>query len=255
MLNLALLIAATSLILATASAADPPPWRLTDAGRALPEARPALVVVTPGVPHSAYLTWIEALEQEGLDAWTLQLPARARQVEDVTAGVGAAFAALSEGRPTPVIAAHGYGGVFVLLAEVQPAALALVGTPLAAQPVPVLVDTDAPLVAESLPWDPDLLGGLPTEPYAGSLAAAYARWATEFPAYHPPQAPALLIASGIDPVAPPEVVRLPSQGWPDRQWWRAGPLGMEPADPTHAQLLSDPEIARRVARFLAQEAR
>lgn len=241
-----------ALLAPLALAEAPAAWQLEDAGRSAPEARVVLVVVTPGVPLSAYLPWVEAIEEAGMDAWTLRFSSRGQGVEDITAGLQEAYSGLTEARGSVAVAAHGYAGVFTLLAALSPARLALVATPLAPHPVPVQVDAEPTLVAERLPWDPSLLGPLPAEPYSGELAAAYARWASELPALPPPTCPTLLVASTLDPVAPPELVRTPSAAWPDRTWARTGPLSMEPTEPTHAELLSDPERARVVARFLAQ---
>lgn len=241
------------ILIGAALAQAPANGTLVDAGQAMPSARPALILVTPGVPVDAYLVWIDAVESAGLDAWTLRFQPGAQTVEEVVLGVRAGFAALSLDRETPALLAHGYGGVFALLAELQPARMALVATPLAAQPVAVRVRPEPGALATTLPWDPALLGALPAEPYSGALGRAYADWATQFPSYNPPSCPTLLVASTLDPVAPPEVVRLPSQSWPDRAWVRPGPLRYDAKDPTHAELLSDPDIARLMAKFLAEE--
>ncbi|MCB9742066.1 MAG: hypothetical protein H6741_09295 [Alphaproteobacteria bacterium] len=226
---------------------------LSDAGRADPSARPVLVVVTPGVPVSAYLPWIRAIEDAGLDAWTVHAPSRGQGVDELVEGIAAAHARLSEQRGEVALAAHGYGGVLALMAEPHAARVALVAVPLAPHPVPVQVEVDGSPVAERLPWDPALLGDMPAEPYSGLLAQAYAGWASELPPLAPPGCPSLLVASTADPVAPPELVRLPSLGWEDRTWLRRGPLSLEETeDPSHADLLLAPEAARELARFLAQ---
>lgn len=228
---------------------------LRDAGRPAPGAPPALVVITPGLPATAALGWVEALEAQGLDAFTFQLPPRGQSVEEVVLALRAAGQALGAARGRPVVLAHGYGGVFALLAQVDAAALVLVGTPLGPHPVPVLTQAPAGPVAEAWPFDAALLGGLPVEPYSGALGRAYAAWAVEMPPLPVPPCPALLVASGLDPVAPPELVRLPSAGWPQRTWRRAGLLALDPEEPTHAGLLRDPELARELARFAAGHAR
>lgn len=223
---------------------------LTDAGRARPDARPALVVVTPGVSPTAYTVWVEAVEDAGLDAWLVTFPGVSWTLDDAVAGLGGAFDAVALGREVPVVAAHGYAGVLVLLAGVQPAALALVGAPLGPQPVPVLTRPPVGGAALGLPWAPELLGPLPVEPTSGALGRAYAAWAVSLPDYAPPRCPTLVVASGIDPVAPPEVVRLPSQSWPDRRWLRVGMLGLDPKELTHGELLTDPDLAAELAAFL-----
>lgn len=241
------------LILITAALAQAPGATLLDAGKALPKARPALLLVTPGVPVQAYDVWVSAVERDGLDAWTLSFEPGEQSVDEVVAGVSESFAALAQDRQTPVVLAHGYGGVFALLAEIEPSRLILVGTPLAAQPVAVDVRAEPSAQAQALPWDPALLGELPTAPFSGALSRAYAGWASEFPTYKAPVCPTLLVASTRDPVAPPEVVRLPSQSWPARTWLRPGPLNYDTHDPSHAELLSDPDLSRQLAKFAAEE--
>ncbi len=223
---------------------------LTDAGRALPDRRPALVVVTPGVSPAAYDVWVAAIEDAGLDAWIVAFPGVTWTLNAAVAGIGEAFDALAKGRETPVVAAHGYAGVLVLLAPIEPAALALVGTPLAPQPVAVLTRPPPGDAALGLPWAPELLGPLALEPTSGALGRAYAAWAVSIPHYAHPRCRTLVVASGIDPIAPPEVVRLPSQSWPDRRWMRVGMLGLDPKELSHAELLSDADLAAEVAAFL-----
>lgn len=235
--------------LCAAALAAPSPT-LTDAGRARPDARPALIVVTPGVSPAAYDLWIDAVEDVGLDAWLVVFPGVNWTVDTAVAGVGEAFATLAQGREAPVIAAHGYAGVLVLLAALEPAALALVGVPLGPQPITVLTRPPLGGAARGLPWAPELLGPLAVETTSGDLGRAYAAWAVGMPDYAPPRCRTLVVASGIDPIAPPEVVRLPSQAWPDRRWMRVGMLGLDPKELTHGELLSDADLAAEVAAFL-----
>jgi hypothetical protein len=223
---------------------------LIDAGRARPEARPALLVVTPGVSPAAYDVWIDTIEDAGLDAWIVAFPGVTWTVDTAVAGLTKAFATLAQGREAPVVAAHGYAGVLVLLAPIEPAALALVGTPLGPQPVAVRTQPPPGDAALGLPWAPELLGPLDVEPTSGALGRAYAAWAVSLPDYATPRCRTLVVASGIDPVAPPEVVRLPSQTWPDRRWARVGMLGLDPEELTHGELLSDAALAADVAAFL-----
>ena len=223
---------------------------LTDAGRALPDRRPALVVVTPGVSPAAYDVWVAAIEDAGLDAWIVTFPGVTWTVDTAVAGVEEAFTAVAKGREAPVVAAHGYAGVLVLLAPIEPAALALVGTPLGPQPVVVLTQPPPGDATLGLPWAPELLGPLAVEPTSGELGRAYAAWAVSIPDYAPPRCRSLVVASGIDPVAPPEVVRLPSQSWPDRRWMRVGMLGLDPKELPHGELLSDAALAAEIAAFL-----
>lgn len=232
----------------------PPDALLVDAGEALPERRVALVLVTPGVPVAAYGVWIEAIEDANLDAWTLSFAPGEQGFDAVRSAVAEAFSAISTERPGIVVLAHGYAGVFALTAGLQPERMVLVGTPLAAQLTPVRTQPASGATASALPWDPAILGGLPAEPYSGELSRSYATWAQTFPSYTAPACPTLLVASTLDPVAPPEVVRLPSQSWPVRTWLRPGPLHFDTHDPTTAELLSDPVIAKEIAKFAAEGA-
>ncbi|MEY3210303.1 MAG: hypothetical protein RIT28_784, partial [Pseudomonadota bacterium] len=64
---------------------------LTDAGRARPDARPALVVVTPGVSPGAYDVWVDAIEDAGLDAWLVVFPGVTWTVDTAVAGLTDAY--------------------------------------------------------------------------------------------------------------------------------------------------------------------
>ena len=207
----------------------------------------ALVVVTPGVQAEAYLGWAEALEDAGLDAWLVRFPASTQSVESVTEGVRQAYEQLSRDRPV-VVAAHGYGGTFVLLSGIQPQRMALIGTPLGPQAAALVMGPEPKVVSELLPCTT----GLPMEPYSAELGLAYRAWTTDFPSYQAPLGHTLLIASGLDCVAPPETVRLPSQTWPHRTWERTGKLGLDLGELDHADLLADERLADRIARWLSQ---
>jgi hypothetical protein len=227
---------------------------LQDLGRARSahgdQGRVALLVSTPCVAPEALIPWGEALEEAGLDAWILSFEARNQTSEELVVGLQESLQWF--GDRELVIAAHGYAGVLVLLADTPARRLALVGTPLAAQVVPPLLLEPGAVVSEGLPFAPELLGPLPTAPCSGQVAQDYARWATAFPDYAVPQQPVLVVASNIDPVAPPESVRLPSLDWPQRSWHRAGMLGVGLVDPSHGTLLTDERIEAMVVRFLVE---
>jgi len=223
-------------------------YELIDIGASL--AGPAaLVVATPGVQAEAYLAWTDALEDQGLDAWLVYFPAHSQSVEKVTAGVREAYESLARDREV-VVAAHGYGGTFVLMSGIQPARLALVGVPLGPHAMPLIMAREPSIVAEGLPCE--FVGALPMEPYAAELSLAYRSWTMDYPDYPVPVGETLLIASGLDCIAPPETVRLPSQDWPHRSWERTGKLGLDLGELDHAALLTDPRLADRMARYLAQ---
>jgi len=217
---------------------------LRDAGE-VGEGPAALVVVTPGVHASAYDGWIEAIEDRGMDAWLFEMDPGLK-AEAMPALLAQAAAHLTEQRGAVRVAAHGWGGVYALTAGVEAEHWALIGVPLAAQPVA------GPLEGPRWPWPQTLVGELPHAAAPEGSLAIYRGWVAEFPSYPPPTSPTLLIASGMDVVAPPEVVRLPSQGWSQRTWERAGFLSLSGADPTHAELLQDAGVARRVAKFLEE---
>ena len=224
-------------------------WDLTDAGAENP-GPPVVIVCTPGVPGEAYLPWVEGFEELGLDAWTLELPPKNQTAEQAADELATALAEIQDDY---AIAAHGYAGVLVLLAAPSATRMALVGTPLAAQVATPRLRDPGGVVSQGMPFEDDLLGGLPGEPYSGQLGTAYATWAEAFPEYAPPTVHTLVVASNIDPIAPPEITRLPSLGWPDREWHRAGMLGVAEQDLTHAELLTHPRTIRMIGRFLGEE--
>ncbi len=224
---------------------------LIDAGRPVPDAPVALIVTTPCVDPTAWLGWAEVLEGHGFDAWLFALPPRGQEPQDAAAELRAAADELHVSRGPLVVAAHGYGGVLALMAELPAERLALVGTPLGPHAAPVVAQAPQGPVAEGLPWPQELVGELPGAPCSGELARSYVDWATIFPDFVPPTQPVLLLASDMDPVAPPETVRRPSQGWPGRSWHRVGIQSLGLHDPTHAELLLEPRHGERVAEFLA----
>lgn len=206
-----------------------------------------LIVGTPGVAPLAYLDWIRAIEDQGGDAWLLQFPAREQSPEQIVDAVRVAAGHVPD---LHGVAAHGYAGVFTLLADLTVERLALVGVPLGPQATPVVLEPRGALVADGLPWSPDLLGPLPQVPLSGAVAAAYAAWTLAPPELPVPQGACLVLASDADVVAPPETVRRPSQGWPDRTFERVGFMSGDPADPTHGALLTHARAAQLVARFV-----
>jgi len=221
-------------------------WDLENPGRVDETAPVALVVTTPGVAVSAYGRWVEALEGVGFDARTLVF--RPGGLDDMLAGIQEVTTGF-EGR-SYVIAAHGYGGVLTLLSQVSPSRMALVAVPLGAQLTSVR--WPEPVSASGLPWPETWVGSLPGDTLAPELAKAYRNWAEDFPSYTAPSMPTWLAASGIDPIAPPEVVRLPSQAWPDRTWKRVGPLSLDFRELTHAEMLTESALAQKMASFLAE---
>jgi len=231
------MFALTCIALANAAA-------LRDAGEVV-DGSPVLVVVTPGIAASAYGRWIAAIESRGMDAWVFEADPASRS-DEVAAALAGAARSLAADRGTVRVAAHGWGGVYALMAGVDAERLALVGVPLGPQAVA------GPLSGQRWPWETGLIGVMPPAKAPSGTLDAYRAWVSEFPLYDPPSAPTLLVASNMDVVAPPEVVRLPSAGWPQRTWERTGFLSLDSVDLSHADLLSDPGLARRVAKFLEE---
>lgn len=226
---------------------------LVDAGRPVADAPVALIVTTPCVDPTAYLGWTETLEGHGFDAWWAVLPAAGQDPAGAAAELETAALALAAERGPLVVAAHGYGGVLALMAELPATRWALVGTPLGPHVAPVIAQAPDGPVAEGLPWPESVVGTLAGALCSGNLSRAYVSWATAFPAVTVPTTPVLVLASDLDAVAPPETVRNPSLDWPDRTWHRIGLQSLSLHDPSHADLLADVHVAERVADFLAAD--
>ncbi len=231
--------------------AGPSGWRLVQAGGDDPRAVQALVVVTPGAAEAPFLDWVRALEDEGLDAWLLEglggLPSLAAAGRPVAAAVEE-LRRLGPGRV--VVAAHGAGGLAVLLGRPRADRLALVATPLAAWPDPPRSVLE--VRPEGWPFPQDWTGPYAAAPLHPDLAAELARLPWRVPPVAIPEVPVLLVASGLDPVAPPEIVRLPSRAWPDRTFLRLGLLSFQADEPRHGELLESGHAIEAVAAFLAE---
>jgi len=235
-------------LLVTTLQASEPEFEVRNPGRSLEKAPVALVVTTPGIAAEAYGGWVEALENKGFDARLLVFSSAVTQLSTAAAGVRGAAKEL--GDRNWVLAAHGYGGVLALMAGVTPGRMALVGTPLQAQVT--RLEVPAANGQQGLPWPEDWIGSLPSTMLSRKMGRAYLSLVEEMPAYAAPACPTWLAASGSDPIAPPEIVRLASVDWPDRTWYRAGILSMAGAELQHAGLLLDPEIAQLMAEFLSE---
>lgn len=256
------------LALGAPGLADAGGW---SAGEGAP--RPAaLLVLSPGLRPEAGDPLARALERAGWDAWRLDLadtdPALAERVT-----LPEALTELeARGRPV-LIVGEGLGGrIAARSAEagrIHPAGLALLGAPLdlatagdapvalvqwmAALPVP-----EAPLDLASLSearWQGapalGLLLGDPLPPlgalspaWLAALAADVADGAAisllnaDFPVF--------AAASPSDNLGPPESVR-----WrvPEGSFLRLGLLNLDPREPDHAGLLTDPASARALLRW------
>ncbi len=219
------------------------PWTMTDVD-VEHGGDPVVLVVTPGVEPEAFTGWSLALRRRGLDVHLATLEPTTGP-EEAIHELHAALDELEASLGPLKLAGHGYGGLLVLLSGYAPERLALIAVPLAAQPVAVLAKGGD----HGLPWPDELVGDYPAGPIHPDLSAAFAAWAAELPGYRVPDCPVLVASGNRDVVAPPEVVRPPSQGWPDRSWDRLGFLALEP-ERLHMEVLAHEGLATTVARFL-----
>lgn len=272
---------AVALLLAAAQAAEPA-FQLQDAGHDL-DAPVALVVLTPGVDPAAFQPLAAALEDAGMDAWTVGIaPTAPLPEEGADAWVAevllpAAVAALRAREPRAAdlaLAGHGPGGTLALMAapRVGTRAVAVLGAPLgptptaalaalAERPLPVAgsVDLARPVawqghdLATLLLGDPPLpLGSLPVP-----LARAFLRWAAEGPPLQPAALafPVYVGAGALDRLVPVESLHLPAEGFPRGTFVRFGLLRLDRADPGHADLLRDRRTLDDLGRWLARAGR
>lgn len=241
----------------------------------------ALIVVTPGMPVAAYDSLARVLERHGLDAWELSFPPGAQDPATmVGTDIPAALASVRGAHARKVaLVAHGLGGRLAAKAVASgiasPDALALLGVPLdlAAEgdrPLAVLAwlasltppNGDLDLGAESaaswngMPLLPLLLGS--PVPMLGPVSGAWLRsLAAEVgPGHavslaHAP-CPVWEGTSQRDNLAPPETVREALGGG---TFVRFGYLHLDPREPDHLGLLSDPLPERQLARWTARALR
>jgi hypothetical protein len=264
--TLSLVPLALSLAAATAEPVSGDSYRLRDAGHDL-DAPIALVVITPGLDPTAFLSMVQALEERGLDAWAVRVNLSAPlPPDDADLWIAASLlpAAVAElraqepGAERLALVGHGPGGTLALMAaqHLAPTAVAVLGAPIGPVNTEVLawlaerelprtgnVDLSRPLAWRGhdlatllLGDDPPPLGPLPVE-----LAQAGLRWATRGPPLELESipCPVWIGAAALDRLVPIESLRVPSQRIPDRSFTRFGLLRLDPADPGHADLLMD----------------
>ena len=238
-----------------------------DVGRA-GEGPAALIVVTPGMPVGAYGRLVRTLEQHGLDAWMLSFPPEAQDptamVDAEIPGALAAVRGARGGARKVALVGHGLGGrlaaASVASGHARPDALALLGAPLdlaslGEEPealigwlaaLPVLTgDLDLSTLTldswKGMPVLPLLLGDPP--PTLGVVSGAWlASLAAEVGPGHAislatAPCPVWEGASPSDNLAPPETVRASLGGG---TFVRFGYLHLDPREPDHMGLLSDP---------------
>jgi hypothetical protein len=271
-----------SVLLCAAALADPPVsagYRLVDAGHDL-DAPVALLVLTPGVGEAAYQPLVSALEEVGLDAWTVAVtPSAPLPAEDADRWVAdrllpEAVASLRAREPRAAALAlvgHGPGGTLALMAapRVAPAAVAVLGAPLGPIPSAALQDLAArPLpeagcvdLAQPVDWRGHdlatlLLGApsLPLEPLPVPMARAYLRWIAEGPPLEPANLvfPIFVGVAALDHLVPVETVHRSAGNLPDATFARFGLLRLDLYDPEHADLLRDRRFMDEVARWVRE---
>lgn len=280
------LLVALVALLSGAASADPSPQEafvLVDAGRDLGGAV-AVVVVSPGVAPAAYVDLVGALEDAGLDAWTVQLRSGAAwPVEGPGTWAGQvvlpeAVRSLRSTLPRAedlVLVGEGMGGVLALLAaprlEPPPRGVAVVGTPLSAAPSelvrflasqplgPLVTLPDPHLVwrgrsALGLLWGEPLP---PLEPMSAGLARDWYQWLLTGPPLEPDQvrSPVLVAVGALDRLAPPESAFATSHQFADARYVRFGLLRLDLADPSHGDLIRAGSCTAWVASWLADRAR
>ncbi|MFH1465560.1 MAG: hypothetical protein ABIO70_14330 [Pseudomonadota bacterium] len=268
------------LLLAAAALADPPlsaGYRLVDAGHDL-DAPVALVVLTPGVAEAAFQPLVTALEDAGLDAWTVAVTAVAPLPEEGADRwiaeflLPAAVAALRAREPRAAALAlvgHGPGGTLALMTapRVAPRAVAVLGAPLgpipslaleelAARPLSAVGSVD---LAQPHDWRGHdlatlLLGDppLPLAPLPVPLARAWLRWAAEGPPLDPATLffPVFVGAAALDHLVPVETVHAPAERMPDATFVRFGLLRLDLIDPEHSDLLRERRFLDEVAGWV-----
>ncbi len=275
-------VAATILLLPSALA-DPPlraGYQLEDAGHDL-DAPIALVLVTPGLDPAAFQPMVQALEEQGLDAWavrvrlTAPLPPADADIWLASTLLPAAVAELREREPGAerlALVGHGPGGTLALMLaqHVQPQALAVLAPPLgpidtaamswlAEQALPEVGSID---LSEPTLWQghdlATLLLGAPPPPLAllpVELAQAWLRWAAEGPpvALDKVDCPTWIGAAAMDRLVPIESMRVPSQQLPDRHFVRFGLLRLDPKDPGSGDLLRERRYLDTMASWVEGE--
>ncbi len=259
---------APALMLAAAVQAAAPEG-LRDAGRPMPPGTPvALVVLSPGLRDDASQPLVDALEAEGIDAWTLSPPLHA---QDPTRLLGVVLPAARAALPGDghALVGHGLGGTLAARAALDdpPLALALLGAPLRfprsalttwmlSLPIPddgldLATVPDAPWRGQpALP----LLLGQPLPPMTRVSAAwlrGLATWADDDQPLDLRDAdfPVWVGVGDLDELAPPEVVR-PYLA-PDTAFVRFGYLRLDPRPYRSVDLLVDPRPTRTMARALS----
>lgn len=226
----------------------------------------ALLVVTPGLSLRETAPLVAGIEAAGVDVHALVFAVDAQAPAAMRAAVAAGVASL-RGRPVALIG-HGLGGTLAIQAApaAQPDAVAVVGAPLAApeqrltqwlgaQPVPALGLT--PVEAASATWNEQAVLPLLVGEPVPALKPVSSAWLTEVQSWTTPgwragvgrvQAPLWIGAGALDNLAPPEAVR---PEVPDGATFvRFGLMRLDPADPTHVDLLRWPAVAEEMGAWL-----
>lgn len=232
-------------------------------------ARPALLVVTPGVDLTAFLPLARALRADGMDVQALVFPAAGQTSADYADAIASAAASLPD---NTVVVSHGLGATlallaaprlhvdrYVLLAPVLDVSPVAVDAFLADQPVAASLDLSHPVEWAGRDARAVLLG--PELPdlgvVSGPFAAEVQGWIR---AAHVPidlshvDRPVWIAVSLGDSVASVEAVVPASRALPERHLVRLGINRMDPQDFTHAEMLAD-RIPIRAATRAARSQR
>jgi hypothetical protein len=274
---------AALLLTAAPAMADPPlsaGYQLQDAGHDL-DAPIALVLVTPGMDPAAFQPMVQALEEQGLDAWAVRvrlvapLPPADADLWIASTLLPAAVAELREREPQAqrlALVGHGPGGTLALMMaqHVAPQAVAVLGAPMGPVDTAALCSlTQAELpqvgnvdLTEPVAWQghdlATLLLGDPPPPLAPlpvELARAGLRWIEQGPPVSLEQipCPVWIGAAAMDRLVPIESLRVPSQALPDRHFVRFGLLRLDPQDPGSADLLRERRYLDAMASWVEGE--
>lgn len=240
---------------------------LSDAGEAR-TGRVALIVPSPGLGPTATDRLARRLERGGWDAWRLDLVSAAADPEQAAAeAIPAALAELRARGPV-LLVGEGLGGrvaaMSVARGAARPDALALLGAPLdlqAAGDQPFALHlwlSERPVPAEGLDLEEarharwrdqrvlPLLLGEPLPPLGTLPASWLSALATEVRegpriSLEGVDLPIWAAASPSDDLAPPESVRA---GLGEGTFLRLGYLNLDPREPDHAGLLTNPAPAK-----------
>ncbi len=275
-------LAPLALLVAPALAESPlqAGYQLSNAGHD-PDAPVALVLITPGMDPAAFQPMVQALEEQGLDAWALRLRLVAALPDEgadawlATTLLPAAVAELRAREPRAAelaLVGHGPGATLALMMapHTKPRAIAALGPvvgPVDTAALAWLAERELPPVGsvdlrEPLQWNEHDLATLllgypppPMAPLAVELARDWLRWAQQGPPLDlaTVECPVWIGAGAMDRLVPIESLRVPSQALPERHFLRFGLLRLDPEDPGSGDLLRGERYLNAMAEWVAGE--